>query len=143
AKKLLDALEDAARKIEEKARTDAEAATAWAKIKDTSDRAELRNFIDRYPASPLVLNDAKKRLIVLEREAMESEKKARAEADAAAAWDKIKDTTDPAELRKFIKSYPNSHLASQDAKERLAAIEDKQKKCSSGEVLRGHTCVEA
>ena len=55
---------------------------AWSKLRDTSDKDALANFISRYPNSPLALN-AKSRLDVLERAAREREEKARAEREAS------------------------------------------------------------
>jgi Caspase domain len=55
---------------------------AWDRIKDTSDRAKLRDFIVKYPASPLA-ETAKKRMDSLDRAVQEREEKARAERDAA------------------------------------------------------------
>lgn len=55
---------------------------AWSKLKDSSDKSALEEFIHRYPNSPLALN-AQRRLDILERAAKEREEKARAEREAA------------------------------------------------------------
>jgi hypothetical protein len=55
---------------------------AWDRIKDTNDRAKLRDFIVKYPASPLA-ETAKNRLGSLDRAVQEREEKARAEREAA------------------------------------------------------------
>jgi Caspase domain len=53
-------------------------ALEWDKIKDTSDQSELRQFIQRYPDSPLSIN-AKRRLDLLQQSVKAHEDKARAE----------------------------------------------------------------
>jgi hypothetical protein len=91
-------------------------------VKNTSDPAELRDFMKRYPDSPLAVRDAKLGIEQLERQAKEREAKAHAEAEVAAAWNSTKDSRDPADFKSFIKRYPNSPFTA-DAKQRLAAIE--------------------
>jgi hypothetical protein len=54
---------------------------AWDRIKDASDRGKLRDFIVKYPASPLA-ETAKTRLDSLDRAVQEREEKARAEREA-------------------------------------------------------------
>ncbi len=56
---------------------------AWDRIKDSSNAAEFRDFIKRYPSSVLA-NTAQVRLEALERAAQEREEKARAEREAKA-----------------------------------------------------------
>jgi Caspase domain/Putative peptidoglycan binding domain len=56
----------------------------WDRIKDTSNAALLRDFIKRYPTSPLA-NTAQTRLDAIEREAKEREENARKEREAKAA----------------------------------------------------------
>jgi Caspase domain len=55
---------------------------AWDRIKDASDRGKLREFIVKYPASPLA-ETAKNRLDSLDRAIQERAGKARAEREAA------------------------------------------------------------
>jgi outer membrane protein assembly factor BamD (BamD/ComL family) len=108
------------------AKAQAEAATArsaWDRIKDTSDVIAVENFIRQYPNTPTALTDAKQLLETLDRRAKEREAKARMEAEAAQAWDRIKTTGDQAELRGFIKRFPDSQLALTDAAQRLGALE--------------------
>ena len=57
---------------------------AWDRIKESSNAAWLRDFIKRYPTSPLA-NTAQTRLDAIEREAKEREEKARLEREAKAA----------------------------------------------------------
>jgi len=54
----------------------------WDLIRDTGDRAKLRDFIAKYPSSPLA-ETAKSRLDALDRAAQERDEKARAEQEAA------------------------------------------------------------
>jgi hypothetical protein len=54
----------------------------WDRIRDSGDRAKLRDFITKYPASPLA-ETAKNRLDALDRVVQEREDKARAEREAA------------------------------------------------------------
>lgn len=54
----------------------------WDRIKDAGDRAQVRDFITRYPSSPLA-ETARNRLQGLDRAAREREEKARAEQQAA------------------------------------------------------------
>ena len=56
----------------------------WDRIKDSGNAAQLRDFIKRYPSSPLA-NTAQVRLEALEREVWEREEKARLEREAKAA----------------------------------------------------------
>jgi hypothetical protein len=111
----------------------AAARAAWNNMKNTSDPAELQDFMRRYPDSPLAVHDAKLRIELLDRQAKEREAKAhteaaareakaRAEAEMAQVWNNTKDSHDPADFKSFIKRYPNSPFTS-DAKQRLAAIE--------------------
>src|SRR5215468_7204008 len=85
----------AAKKLE----VERQAAQAWQKIKNTSDRNAVLDFVNRYPDSPL-LAEAQQRLVVIDQE--ERERKAKQEAEAAEAkkqqlerevaqeWEKIK-----------------------------------------------------
>jgi hypothetical protein len=113
-------LDHRAKEREAKTRMEADAAQAWAKIQNTTDQAELRGFMKRYPDSPLALTNAPQRLSVLEREAADRAEKLRA---AKAAWDAVKGTSDPAELRDFVARYPDSPYATRDAKLRIELIE--------------------
>ncbi|HEY1360891.1 MAG TPA: caspase family protein [Xanthobacteraceae bacterium] len=105
AESRLEALEQAARERDEQA-----AQAAWDKIKDSGDRAAVRDFIKRHPASPL-LGTAQARLDALEEQAVQ------------AAWDKIKDSGDRAAVRDFMKRYPSSPLMA-TAQARLDALEE-------------------
>jgi uncharacterized caspase-like protein len=102
----------------------AEAALVWNTIKNTSEPAELQRFIKRFPESSLALNEATQRLGALDREAKERDARAQA---ARVAWNSIRNTSDPAELQDFTKRYPDSPLATRDAKLRLEQLERQAK----------------
>jgi outer membrane protein assembly factor BamD (BamD/ComL family) len=108
------------------ARAQAEAAAAraaWDRIKDTNDIAAVQDFIKQYPNTPTALTDAKQYLDVLDKRAKEREAKARMEAEAVGAWNRIQNTTDISEIRSFIKRYPDSAVALTEAAQRRAALE--------------------
>ena len=128
AKQLLEVLDRRAKEREAKARMEAEAALVWERINGTSDQAELRNFIKRFPDSKLALTDAAQRLAALERDARDRAEKAQAEVAAArAAWNNVKNTSDPVELQDFVKRYPDSSFATHDAKLRIELLERQTK----------------
>ncbi|MBV9970192.1 MAG: hypothetical protein JO228_09430, partial [Xanthobacteraceae bacterium] len=124
AKQYLDVLDKRMKEREAKARMEAEAVQAWTRIQNSNDQAELRSFMKRYPDAAVTLTHAAPRLAALEHEAAERAEKARAEAAAArAAWDLVKGTSDPAELRDFINRYPDSPFSTRDAKARIDLLE--------------------
>ena len=113
---------------EAKARMEAEAAQAWNRIQNSPDQAEVRSFMKRYPDASVTLTHAAPRLAALEHEAAEHAEKARAEAAAArAAWDLVKGTNDPAELRDYINKYPDSPFSTREAKARIDLLERQAK----------------
>jgi outer membrane protein assembly factor BamD (BamD/ComL family) len=108
------------------ARAQAEAAAAraaWNRIKDTNDLAAVQDFIKQYPNTPTALNEAKQYLEVLDKRVKEREARVRVEAEAAQAWNRIRNSSDQVEVRSFIKRYPDSILALTNAAQRLAALE--------------------
>ena len=146
AKQRLDAVVRAAQEREEAARAaaaeerrqkaEAEMKRAFDAAETTSDQAVVRDFMRRYPDSPYVAQ-AKRHLdtlIAAEQERKEQERIAAAEArrqkmeaEAAAAWNSIKSTNNPAEVQAFIKRFPESSLALKDATERLGALDREAK----------------
>jgi hypothetical protein len=88
-----------------------------------NDIAVVQDFIKQYPNTPTALNDAKQYLDVLDRRIKEREAKARMEAEAAQAWSRIQNGTDQAELRSFMKRYPDAAVTLTHAAPRLAALE--------------------
>jgi outer membrane protein assembly factor BamD (BamD/ComL family) len=128
AKQYLDVLDKRNKERDAKARMEAEAAQAWNRIRNSTDQAEVRGFIKRYPDSVVSLTDAPERLAALEREAADRTDRARADAAAArAAWDVVKGSNDPAELRDYINRYPDSPFSTRDAKARIDLLERQAK----------------
>jgi outer membrane protein assembly factor BamD (BamD/ComL family) len=128
AKQYLDVLDKRNKEREAKARMEAEAAQAWNRIQSSTDQAELRNFIKRYPDAAVTLTDAAPRLAALEHEAADRAEKARAEAAAVrAAWELVKGSNDLAELRDYINKYPDSPFSTRDAKARIDLLERQAK----------------
>ncbi len=82
--------------------TNAAELSVWDTIKDTSDPAELRAYLRRYPHGQFAA-EAKQRLAPL------------------ALWDTVKDARDPAELQAYLRRYPTGQFAA-EAKQRLAAL---------------------
>jgi uncharacterized caspase-like protein len=124
AKQYLDVLDKRIKEREAKARMEAEAVQAWARILNSNDQAEVRSFMKRYPDAAVTLTHAAPRLAALEHEAADRAEKARAEAAAArAAWDLVKGSNDPAELRDYINRYPDSPFSARDAKARIDLLE--------------------
>ena len=108
------------------ARAQAEAAAAraaWDRIKDTNDLAVVQDFIKQYPSTPTAQVDAKQYLDALDRRIKEREAKARMEAEAAQAWNRIQNTTDVSEVRGFMKRYPDAAVTLTHAAPRLGALE--------------------
>jgi uncharacterized caspase-like protein len=110
---------DLDRQAKEALEKEAEAARQeWDGIKATNDRAVLKAFIERYPTSLPATAEAKQRLGVLDREANEREQQAAAARD----WQELKNSRDAAAVRAFIRRYPTTSLALNEAKERLDAL---------------------
>jgi uncharacterized caspase-like protein len=124
AKQYLDVLDKRIKEREAKARMEDEAVQAWARILNSNDQAEVRSFMKRYPDAAVTLTHAAPRLAALEHEAADRAEKARAEAAAArGAWDLVKGSNDPAELRDYINRYPDSPFSARDAKARIDLLE--------------------
>jgi hypothetical protein len=95
-------------------------AVAWELLKDTTDSAALQRFIAQFPDSPL-RKDAEARSTALA--AAQA-----AQADAAAkaeqvAWNLVKDSKDPDQLRRFIQEFPNG-AQRKDAEQLIATLPD-------------------
>jgi outer membrane protein assembly factor BamD (BamD/ComL family) len=128
AKQYLDVLDKRNKEREAKARMEVEAVQAWSRIQNSNDQAEVRSFMKRYPDAAVTLTHAAPRLAALEHEAADRAEKARAEAAAArAAWDLVKGSNDPAELRDYIIKYPDSPFSTRDAKARIDLLERQAK----------------
>jgi uncharacterized caspase-like protein len=115
----------------------------WSFLKDTSDPAALKRFVEQFPASPR-RPDAERRIAALTAEqsaaarALEQRMAAlAAEAQAAktqpagpapedVAWGLVKDSKDPDQFRLFLDQFPNSARRA-EAQQRMAAITSEQR----------------
>jgi outer membrane protein assembly factor BamD (BamD/ComL family) len=133
----LDVLDKRNKEREAKARMEAEAVQAWSRIQNSNDQAEVRSFMKRYADAAVTLTHAAPRLAALDREATERAEKGRAEAAAVrAAWDLVKGSNDPAELRDYINKYPESPFSTRDAKARVDLLERQAKEREAWEATR-------
>ena len=87
----------------------------WLLLKDTTDEDALRRFTTQYPDSPL-RKDAEARIA-----AIEAAQAAKPQPADQIAWDLVKDTKDPDQLRRFVQEFPNSPLRP-DAEQRMASL---------------------
>lgn len=111
-------------------------AIAWSWLKETTDEAALKRFTAQYPNSPL-RKDAERRISELEG--------AHAAGSAPAspeeiAWDIVKNSTDPGELRRFIAEFPATATRAQ-AEQKLAALTAVAPKIPSAAVADPHALV--
>ena len=93
----------------------------WDFLKESNDIAALRRFIDRFPDSPLRAR-AEARIAAL------SAAPSPAPADAGAdeiAWNVVRDSKDPTQLRRFIERFPNSPRRA-EAERQIATVEGKE-----------------
>ena len=107
----------------------------WDRIKDSSNAAQFRDFIKRYPSSTLA-NTAENRLAALERAAEEREARARAEREAKAAEEaRLKAEREAA--RKRAEEERQAEIARQKA-EREAARKraEEEQRATAAEVAR-------
>jgi hypothetical protein len=100
-----------------KKQTEAAAAqTEWHAV-NKNDVAAISDIVARFPDAPFA-GDAKKRISELQRE----EKVQAEKAAAAGDWHELKNSRDAAAIRAFIRKYPTTSLALNEAKERLDAL---------------------
>ncbi len=90
---------------------------AWSILKDTTDEADLRRFVAQYPDS-IFRKDAEERIAALE--AARSATPVPPSPEQI-AWDLVKDSKDPDELRRFIEEFPHSAQRAL-AEQRIAAL---------------------
>ena len=97
----------------------------WQLLKDTSDPAALKRFVDQFPKSPLRAQ-AETRIAALTAEAL---KKAAAPPPGPppdeVAWNFLKGTNDAGALKQFLTQFPNSAQRG-EAEKRIAAITREQ-----------------
>src|SRR5215216_174545 len=96
----------------------------WDRIRDSGDRAKLREFIAKYPTSPLA-ETAKNRLDSLDRAAQEREDKARADREVAQRRDE--------EAKRLKAEEAARKLAERDAAQRR---EEEEKRLKADEAAR-------
>ena len=89
----------------------------WSLIKETTDDAALKRFVAQYPDSPL-RKDAEARIAAIET-ARAAQPKPPVPEDIA--WNVVKDSTDPEQLRRFVDEFPSS-TKRMEAEQRVAAL---------------------
>jgi TIR domain len=89
----------------------------WSVLKDTTDADALKRFIARYPDSPL-RKDAEERIAKLQ---AEQAAQPPSPAPDEIAWNLLKESNDPAQLRRFIDEFPATKMRAQ-AEQRIAAL---------------------
>jgi outer membrane protein assembly factor BamD (BamD/ComL family) len=99
-----------------KKQTESAAAQSEWNAANKNDVAAIGDIVARFPDAPFV-GDAKNRISELQRE-----EKAQAEKTAARDWHELKNSRDAAAIRAFIRKYPTTSLALNEAKERLDAL---------------------
>jgi uncharacterized caspase-like protein len=100
---------------------------AWDKLKDSSDVAAIKKFIDRYPRSPLAIA-AQHRVEILERMAKEREDKARVEREAAKQREEETQRAKAAEAEKQrLEREAAKRKEEDDRKAKAAADAEKQR----------------
>lgn len=90
---------------------------AWALLKDTTDDAALRRFTAQYSSSPL-RKDAEARIAAL---AAAQAAKPVPPSPEQIAWNLVKDSKDPEQLRRFVEQFPNG-MERPDAEQRIASL---------------------
>jgi Caspase domain len=116
---------------------EAAAAKAWSAVQNSNNPAELRSFIKAFPDSSLALNEAAKRLGILDREAKERVERAQTEAaNARLAWNEIKNSTDQLVLQEFIARYANVPAAQTDARNRIEELQRRQREEAKASTAR-------
>lgn len=89
----------------------------WSLLKETTDEGALKRFAAQYPDSPL-RKDAETRIAELE--AAHGAQPSSPSSEEI-AWNIVKDSTDPGELRRFIEQFPASARRA-EAEQKAAAL---------------------
>jgi Caspase domain len=97
--------------------TSGAAAAAWSLLNETTDGSALKRFVAQYPDSPL-RKDAEARIAALDAARAAQPKPP---SPDEIAWNMVKDSTDPDELRRFIKEFPGSAKRTQ-AQQKVAVL---------------------
>lgn len=105
----------------------------WMLLKDTTDDAALKRFIAQYPDSPL-RKDAEGRIaaLVATRAAQPSPP-----SPEQVAWNLVKDSKDPDQLRRFIEQFPDG-AQRPDAEKRLASLAAEAQKAAAASAPDPH-----
>ena len=111
---------------------------AWSLLKDTTDEAALKRFTARYPNSAL-RTDAEARIAVIE--AAQAAKPAPPPPEQI-AWDLVKDSKDPDQLRRFVEQFPNS-AQRPDAEQRISALSASAQKVATSNAPDPHELARA
>ncbi len=93
---------------------------AWLLLKDTSDPAALRRFLEQFPKSAM-RQQAAARIAALKAEIASRPKPPVGPGPDEVTWAFVKDTKDQSALRRFIEQFPKSPMRSQAAT-RIAAL---------------------
>jgi uncharacterized caspase-like protein len=92
-------------------------AVTWLLLKETTDQAALKHFIEQYPNSSL-RREAEARIAKLT--AADAAKPAPPSSEEI-AWSLVKDTQDPNQLQRFVEQFPSSSRRA-DAQQLIAAL---------------------
>lgn len=106
---------------------------AWSVLKDTTDAAALKRFTAQFPDSPLRMA-AEARIAVLA--AVQATKPA-APSAGQIAWDLVKDSKNPDELRRFVEQFPDSARRA-DAEQRIASLSAPAPNAASANTVDPH-----
>ncbi len=109
-------------------------AIAWSILKETIDEGALKRFAAQYPDSPL-RKEAEARIAELEAAHTGNPSLSSPEE---IAWNIVKDSTDPGELRRFIEQFPGSARRA-EAEQKLAALVDAASKATTANAVDRHS----
>jgi hypothetical protein len=107
---------------------------AWDGIRDSGDRGKLREFIAKYPASPLA-ETAKNRLDSLDRAAQERDERARAEREAAQRREEEANRLKAEEAARRTAEREAARQRDEEAR-RLRATEEAERRNAERETIR-------
>ena len=107
---------------------------AWDGIRDSGDRGKLREFIAKYPASPLA-ETAKNRLDSLDRAAQERDERARAEREAAQRREEEANRLKAEEAARRTAEREAARQRDEEAR-RLRAAEEAERRNAERETIR-------
>jgi hypothetical protein len=106
----------------------------WSVLKETTDESALKRFAAQYPDSPL-RKDAEARIAELE---AAHAAKPSSPSPEEIAWNIVKDSTDPDELRRFIKQFPDGGRRA-EAEQKVAALSGAAAKATGADASDPHS----